>query len=153
MKNFIVFDFIKFFKGKSLLIIHDNGLGDYFLVRNYFKYIKQSEKYKNYKIVYLAKKDRIDCVKKYDKKYIDKIIKFSPERFENKEKYRTKILKKLNRENITDIVNIGIAFPLIDNEPYSTITICDYFKNAYKTAHIIEPENEELKNKYSFIIE
>ena len=136
-----------------ILLISDNGLGDYFLVRNYFKYFKKSQKYKNHKIIFLAKPDRIDCVKKFDRDFIDVIIPFSPFNFENDKKYQNKLKNKLKSYNITDIINIGCAFPEIDNEPNSTAIICNYINAENKIAHAIEPNNEELKDKYNFYTE
>lgn len=133
-----------------ILLISDNGLGDYFLVRNYFKYLKKSQKYKNHKIIFLAKPDRIDCVKKFDRDFIDVIIPFSPFKVENDKKYQNQLINKLKSYDITDIINVGCAFPEIDNEPNSTIIICNSINAENKIAHAIEPNNEELKKKYNF---
>ena len=136
-----------------ILLISDNGLGDYFLVRNYFKYFKKSQKYKNHKIIFLAKRDRIDCVKKFDRDFIDVIIPFSPFKFENNKKYKDRLIDKLKSYDITDIINVGCAFPEIDNEPNSTITICNSINAENKIAHAIKPKDEELERKYSFYTE
>lgn len=134
---------------KFILLLCDNGLGDYFLVRNYFKYIKISKKYENHKIIFLAKPDRIDCLNTFDKKWIDYVIKFVPDKFVNNWFYRIKLLSLLKNKNITDIINIGCAYPEIDKEPKSTIMLLNAINAKNKIAHVIDPQHSSTKNKYN----
>lgn len=116
-------------------------------------YLKISEKYKNHKIIFLAKPGRIDFLKKFDKKHVDIIIPFSPNDFSANINYQNKIIKKLSTYNITDIINIGCAYSPVDKEPESTIKLCKLINAQNKIAHVIEPVNNELKQNYNFYTE
>lgn len=61
---------------KTLLYIRTDGLGDYIFDRPYLKYIKQSEKYKNYKLILIGTPQIVELGKLYDSQYIDKFITF-----------------------------------------------------------------------------
>ena len=64
-------------KDKYLLLIEPGGIGDYIFCRPFFKYFKESLKYKDYKIIYLAKDIYADFVSTFDGEYFDKIIAYN----------------------------------------------------------------------------
>ena len=71
----ILFYYIK--KKKLILINEAGGLGDYLWVRSYFEVIKQSEKYKDYKLVFCGTKRWRDFALKYDSKNVDAWLFFN----------------------------------------------------------------------------
>ncbi len=60
-----------------LLIIGPVGIGDYMFFRPFFKYIKQSLKFKDYYTVYLGRETYIDFIQNFDGQYFDEIITFN----------------------------------------------------------------------------
>lgn len=59
-----------------IAIIGPGGIGDYMFCRPYFKYFKESPKYRNCKFVFFAKSVYFDFVKEHDKKYFDYIVSY-----------------------------------------------------------------------------
>ncbi len=51
---------------KNLLIVRPDGIGDYILFRNFLSEIKNSKKYKRYKITFLANSSYLDLVRHLD---------------------------------------------------------------------------------------
>jgi len=133
----------------TLLIISDNGLGDYFLVQNYFKYLRTSTRYKNHKIIVLSKTDRIDCYKKFNKDIFDEIIPFYPAKYTSNFIYRIYILNKLIYKNITEVLNVLVSYTDIDYDSLSTTSILQYLKPEHAVAHIIKPNDNKLLEKFN----
>lgn len=63
--------FCNYFGIKTLLICRFNGIGDYLLTRPFFKSLRNSEKFKDYKIIFAGKPEFVELSKKYDNEYID----------------------------------------------------------------------------------
>ncbi len=63
--------FCNYFGIKTLLICRFGGIGDYLLIRPFFKYLRNCEKFKDYKIIFAGRSEFIDLAKKYDDEYID----------------------------------------------------------------------------------
>lgn len=59
---------------KTLAFVETQGIGDYILIHNFFKYVKQSKKYKDYNIILIAKNNISSLVEAYDSMYIDEIL-------------------------------------------------------------------------------
>jgi len=67
---------------KELLIVNTDSIGDYILFRNYLKEIKQSDKYKNYKLVLLGCEKYKDFAEYLDGDIVDKFL-WCPQRPQN----------------------------------------------------------------------
>lgn len=102
-------------KVKFLLLVEPGGIGDYILIRPYLKFIKQSPKYKNYKIIYLAKDSYIDFVRAYDYEQFDYMIPYNVQALDDSRDYRRYLIKKLNEFNIDTILNLRTI--IIPNHP------------------------------------
>jgi len=63
-----------FTQKNTLLILRIDAIGDYILFRNFIKVIKESERFKNYRITLLGNKIWKDLAEELDQKYIDKFI-------------------------------------------------------------------------------
>ena len=59
---------------KTMLISRFDGIGDFLLTRPFIKYIKESQKFKDYKIILAGKPEFVEIAKRYDDKYIDDYI-------------------------------------------------------------------------------
>lgn len=69
--------FYKLFNKKLIIINEAAGLGDYLWIRNYFKLIKKSAKYKKYKIILCATARWAHFAHKLDCNYVDVILPFN----------------------------------------------------------------------------
>lgn len=99
---------IKFKNSKYpvLGLLDPGGIGDYIFCRPYFKYIKQSTKFKNYKIIFITKDKYEDFVKVYDSEYFDEIISYDAIKFENNKKYKKRLIKNINNHCIETLANL-----------------------------------------------
>lgn len=59
---------------KEILLVDTDSVGDYILMRNYIRYIKQSDKYKDYKITLLCSKLAEEWAKYLDSDIIDNFL-------------------------------------------------------------------------------
>ena len=84
--NILKLIFYKFSAQKTIIINEAAGLGDYLWVRSYFKLLKTSEKYRNYKIIFCGTKRWKDFAQKVDSKYVDIFLFF-------KDPYKPKFLE------------------------------------------------------------
>ena len=76
---------------KTILLIRSDGIGDFIFDRSYIKYIKQSEKYKDYTIIFAGSPQNVEIAKRYDSKYISEFITMGKQYHEVK-----KIAKKIS---------------------------------------------------------
>jgi ADP-heptose:LPS heptosyltransferase len=80
---------------KTLVIIKNDLIGDYILFRNFLPYIKQSEKYKDYKIILIGNIIWKNIAETLDATYYDEMIWVSFDRFYKDLPYRRKTVKSL----------------------------------------------------------
>ncbi len=83
------------FSGDYLLLIRLDSIGDYILFRNFISIIKNSEKFKNYKIILAGNIVWKDLAEKLDGEYIDKYVWIDLNKFIHP-LYRFKKLKELS---------------------------------------------------------
>jgi ADP-heptose:LPS heptosyltransferase len=84
---------------KSLLIVRTEAIGDYFHFRNFLKYIRKSEQYKNYKITLCGNVMYKDIAEKFDRDSIDDFIWINRKLFSENEKYRKETILDINSRN------------------------------------------------------
>lgn len=82
-------------KSKTLLLIRLDAIWDYVIFRNYIQILKESKKYKDYKITLCWNQIWKELAEKLDWKYIDSFIFINRNDFKNKLRYRYKILKNI----------------------------------------------------------
>ena len=79
----------------TILIIRLDSIGDYILARNFILYIKQSKKYKNYKITLCGNVVWKDLAETFDKSAVDNFIWLNRKKFNNNPFYKYKLLKNI----------------------------------------------------------
>ena len=94
---------------KSLLLIRLDAIGDYVLFRNFIAAIKQSEKYKDYKITLLGNIAWESLATELDASYIDQFIWLDRYQFYNNVFYHYKKLKEIS----------SLAYDVLINPVYS----------------------------------
>lgn len=96
---YFVIDFFinpsKEIKPNSLLLIRLDAIGDYVLFRNFIEELKNSEKYKDYKITLLGNNAWKSISEELDSQYIDKFIWLDRDRFNKDFVYRYQKLQEI----------------------------------------------------------
>ena len=80
---------------KTLVFIKNDLIGDYILFRNFLPYIKQSKKYKDYKIILIGNIAWKNIAETFDAGYYDEMIWDSFDRINKDLVYRTKTIKNI----------------------------------------------------------
>lgn len=116
-------------KSNHLMVIKTDEIGDFMLFRSLFKYIKQSEKYSNYRVVLVGNDAWRTIFEEYDMNTVDEIIWVAKKRFKRDLKYRFSILKQARMFGATEVINCifsrgmslddGFAFVATGNNKYA----------------------------------
>lgn len=90
----------------TLLIVRIDAIGDYILFRNFLRIIKESDRFRNYKITLLGNIIWKDLAEEYDSGYVDEFVWINPVKFfKNSEWADTlKILLKLHGRGFEKIL-------------------------------------------------
>ncbi len=83
-------------KNKTLLIVRIEAIGDYFHFRNFLKTVKESKKYKDYKITLCGNIMYKDIAEIFDKNEIDEFIWINRKQFTDDKKYRKQVISDIN---------------------------------------------------------
>lgn len=90
---------------RQIIIIRLDAIGDYILFRNAFHHIKNSTKYKSYKITVIGNIAWKSLSENFDHSLIDKYIWIKPRDLWEKPSYRITILKQLSLLNVEIVFN------------------------------------------------
>ncbi|MBI5417407.1 glycosyltransferase family 9 protein [Candidatus Poribacteria bacterium] len=102
------------FSVNTLLLVRLDAIGDYILFRNFIEVLKNSDKYKKYKISLCGNFLWKDLAETYDNDYIDEFIWIDKKKFSFNFFYRFKILKEIRQKKYTIAVN-----PMYSRDFYS----------------------------------
>jgi ADP-heptose:LPS heptosyltransferase len=131
MKKLIKYYYIKFIKiicalavflsklrsnTEGVAFLRTDNIGDYVLFRNFLPFIRQSEKYKNKKIILIGNNVWKELVTHFDKEFVDVFFGIDIERFKKNKWYKLKILFQLNQLSIHTLINTVQSRTLIINE-------------------------------------
>ncbi len=107
--NLLLISILKFEKQirteKSLLIIRLDSIGDYILFRNFLKIIRNSEKYRNYRITLCGNIIWRDLAEELDSDFVDSFIWIDRKKFSNNIFYKYKILKSIYIKGFETVVD------------------------------------------------
>lgn len=147
----------KFFrkKEKAVLLIEPGGIGDYLFCRPYFKYLKECNKYKDSKIIYLAKDVYKDFTYNYDKQYFDEIICYNGNKILSNKHYKKYIISEINKYKIHTLINLRCVDTAHENDWKPRLQIIKAIKSKEKITEIISNPNYKFKHSklYTKIIE
>lgn len=93
----------------SLLLVVLDEIGDYVLMRNFFKVLRESEQYKNYSITMLGNKAWKPLFEYYDAQYFDDAVWIDKKRFINFCPYRYKFLQALRERHFEKAINTSVS--------------------------------------------
>jgi ADP-heptose:LPS heptosyltransferase len=85
-------------KPNTLLLVRLDAIGDYILTHDFFPYVRNSDKYKDYEITLCANISCRSLIEHYDKQYFDKFIWVDRKKFYFNPVYRYGILKEVYSE-------------------------------------------------------
>lgn len=80
---------------KTLVIVKNDFIGDYVLFRNVLPYIKQSEKYKDYKIILIGNITWKNLAETLDAEYYDEMIWIAFDKLFKNFRYRSRTIKTI----------------------------------------------------------
>ncbi len=107
--NLLLISILKFEKQirteKSLLIIRLDSIGDYILFRNFLKIIRNSEKYRNYRITLCGNIIWRDLAEELDSDFVDSFIWIDRKKLSNNIFYKYKILKSIYIKGFETVVD------------------------------------------------
>lgn len=90
---------------ETLLLIRLDSIGDYTLIRNYFYFIKQSKKYRGYKITLCGNEILKDLAVTFDSNIIDEFIWLNRIKFNNNPFYKYKLLKNIYKAGFEVVID------------------------------------------------
>lgn len=125
---------------KTLALLRFDGIGDYMMLRPFFPYLRNSKKYKDYKLVLIGRDNFIPLAKMYDASYFDEILEihYPP----NKKEFK-QLVNKLNQYHITELVS-----PARYLEPECTAQFFSQIKAGKKTAATAQSTLKKLLHLY-----
>lgn len=92
-------------RGKNLLLIKTDNIGDYVLFRNCIEVLKKSERYKDYKITLVGNPSFKGLAESLDSGYVDEFVWINNLHYAYNPLYRSFVNNKLNRKNFDVVIN------------------------------------------------
>jgi len=112
---------------KTLVIVKNDFIGDYILFRNFLPYLKQSEKYKDFKIILIGNITWKNLAETLDSEYYDEMIWISFDKLFKDLRYRSRTIKSiLSREFQT------LFYPVYSGDPYTELFFISKIKAQEK---------------------
>lgn len=121
-------------KPKELLIVFSDSIGDYILFRNFLKILKNSQKYKSYRLVLLCSKSYYNFARYLDCDIIDEFIQL-PSRMENMSR---KKYKKV-RQDLHQLYGLKNFYDTIISPSINSVWKLDYHR--YLLSEVLYNEN------------
>jgi ADP-heptose:LPS heptosyltransferase len=129
-------------KKSDLVVIKIDGIGDYFLFRDFIKILAESKKFCGKKITLICNEDVADISKVLDEKYVSEVIAIDRVKFKSNLCYRWKKLYELR----------GLSFEYLINAHHSrgfycSDWICKFINAKFKAANRGDFANISVDNK------
>jgi ADP-heptose:LPS heptosyltransferase len=153
--KFIIYYFIstvvapsKEIKENSLLLIRLDAIGDYVIFRNFIKELKQSQKYKNYRITLLGNSTWKNIAEEFDSEFVDSFIWLDRNRFNKDFIYRYEKLKEITLQGYEVVLS-----PIYSREFFYADAIVNLINAKEKIGSVGDVPNMEkwqknISNKY-----
>lgn len=88
----------------TLLLIRLDSIGDYLLLRNFFYFIRNSDKYKNYEITLIGNKIWKELSETFDGEIINNFIWLDRKKFNNNVLYKYRLLKRIYNYGFESVI-------------------------------------------------
>ncbi|MBC7485711.1 MAG: glycosyltransferase family 9 protein [Cytophagaceae bacterium] len=129
---------------KTLVIVKNDFIGDYVLFRNVLPYIRQSEKYKDYKIILIGNITWKNLAETLDAQYYDEMIWVAYDKLFKNFRYRSRTIKSLLSRGFDTLF-----YPVYTGEYYTETFLISKIK-ANKKIKITPLPLEDLKEEHIF---
>ncbi len=115
---FVIIDLILHFrkikvKNKTLLIIRLDAIGDYILIRNYFRLFREDEKYQHSKITLCGNSIWKDIAEEMDKDVFNEFIWMDRKKFRSNIIYKYRFLKNINKRGFETVIDTTYSRELL----------------------------------------
>ncbi len=94
---------------KTLLLIKLDSIGDYLLFRNFLKFFKTSDSYRNYKITLLGNIVWKDLAEKFDKESVDNFLWLDRNKFSNNLFYKFQLLNSIYKSGFETVIDCAYS--------------------------------------------
>jgi ADP-heptose:LPS heptosyltransferase len=129
---------------KTLVIVKNDFIGDYVLFRNVLPYIKQSEKYKDYKIILIGNITWKNLAESLDAEYYDEMIWIAYDKLFKNFSYRSRTIKSILSRGFDTLF-----YPVYTGDYYTETFFISKIK-ANKKIKITPLSLDTLKGKQIF---
>ena len=109
----------------TLLLIKNDEIGDYFLFRDFLKDIRNSEKYRGFKITLLGNKLFKQLFDSYDAQYVDEVVWIDKTKFKKDLRYRYSLLKTIRQKGFDEVVNCIYSHSILNDDCFAKVVSCD----------------------------
>ncbi|MGC8735038.1 MAG: glycosyltransferase family 9 protein, partial [bacterium] len=90
---------------KNILLVRLDAIGDYILFRNFIEVLKNSEKYKGYKITLVGNIAWKEIAEFLDKNFVEEFIWVDVKKFLESTIYRFKVLKEISKKTYKVVIH------------------------------------------------
>lgn len=111
----------------TLVIVKNDFIGDYILFRNFLPYIKQSQKYKDYKIILIGNITWKNVAETLDAAYYDEMIWISFDKLFKDLGYRSRTIKGILSRGFKTLF-----YPVYSGDPYTELFFISKIKAREK---------------------
>jgi ADP-heptose:LPS heptosyltransferase len=141
----------------TLVIIKNDFIGDYILFRNFLPYIKQSQKYKNFKIILIGNITWKNVAETLDAEYYDEMIWISFDKLFKDLGYRSRTIKSILSRGFSTLF-----YPVYSGDPYTELFFISkiqaqekikFSPSSLETLTTIEPFNVLIHTSHPDLFE
>ncbi len=91
---------------RTVLFIRFDGIGDYLLLRNFLPYLRNSNRFKDKRLIFIGEKSLKDIVLAFDVAYFDDFLWFSSTKFAySNDCYKMKIINQIRKFRAAQIIH------------------------------------------------
>lgn len=138
----------------TLAILKLDKINDYIIFRNYIEIVKNSKKYKDYKILLIGNAEYKDFAKSLDGELVDKFIWINKNNYRNFPFYRSFILNEINSLKIDVLISPTYSRDIqwVDNIVKS-VNIPEIIGSSGDATNMSMSEKIEADNHYTKLIQ
>jgi len=136
-------------RGKQLLVIKMDEIGDYILFRNLMPYFKKSDKYKDHHLTIIGNKAWKSIYDTYDANKEDTILWLDKTKFKKDLGYRFKFLKEVRAVAASELINCIYSRTIVLDDGFAFVSGANY-KVAMKNDYTNRSKSWDFTDKYIY---
>ncbi len=138
---------------KILFILRTDLIGDHIVSRSFLRAIRESEKFKSYKIVFLGNIAYRDMSLDFDSKYVDEFIWLNRELYFENKLYRYLLKQKINTHNYAYALNYLTIRNMHSEEIIKDVKAKEKYGIQGRCVNITEEQREYYNTFYTQIFD